>query len=304
MRKILYKTIFITLLILSSCKKDVDGCMNSSAINYNSIATVDDNSCFFDSDGDGIYYTNEIFGCIDSLAENFDSTANTDDNSCIYLGCMDEMADNYNPQANQENGNCIYYGCMILEACNYNEQANTDDGSCEYAQEGYDCEGNFTEYVLGMQAEGGIIFYLDESGDHGLVAALEDLGEYEWGCSGEYVDGADDISIGTGFQNTMDIVNQECSTENGGITSALAALTAEINGYSDWYLPSKDELVEMYNTIGNGGSQGNIGDFSSSWYWSSSEYSINLAIFVYFGNGNSYDYDKNGSNKVRAIRTF
>ena len=58
-----------------------------------------------------------------------------------------------------------------------------------------------------------------------------------------YVDGADGQAIGTGYQNTMDIVNQGCSTENGGITAAQAAIDAHINGYSDWYLPSKDELV-------------------------------------------------------------
>ena len=49
------------------------------------------------------------------------------------------------------------------------------DGSCEYADLGYDCDGNFVEYVVGMEAEGGIVFYVDETGEHGLVAAMEDL---------------------------------------------------------------------------------------------------------------------------------
>ena len=86
-----------------------------------------------------------------------------------------------------------------------------------------------------------------------------------------YVDGADGQAIGTGYQNTMDIVNQGCSTENGGITAAQAAIDAYINGYSDWYLPSKDELYEMYTTIGNGSPEGNIGGFENNVYWSSSE---------------------------------
>ena len=50
--------------------------------------------------------------------------------------------------------------------------------------------------------------------------------------------------------------NQGCLTEDGGVTAAQAALDAEISGYSDWYLPSKDELLEIYNTIGNGGPEG------------------------------------------------
>ena len=120
----------------------------------------------------------------------------------------------------------------------------------------------------------------------------------------ENVSGADGQAIGTGYQNTMDILSQGCVTENGGITAAQAALDAEINGYSDWYLPSKDELVEMYNTIGNGGSEGNIGGFSSSSYWSSSESSGNGAWRVHFIYGNAGGNYKDNSFRVRVIRAF
>ena len=173
---------------------------------------------------------------------------------------------------------------------------------------------------IGDIYEGGYIFQINEDGT-GLVASIEDLTEgatnpyaiglgfngYEWGCLYENVEGADGIFIGTGYQNTMDIVNQGCITQNGGITAVQAALDAEINDYSDWYLPSKDELNEMYNTIGNGGSQGNIGGFETSnwpWYWSSSEYNNNYAWSVNFGDGNT-DYGwKNGTCRVRVIRSF
>jgi len=172
---------------------------------------------------------------------------------------------------------------------------------------------------IGDIYEGGYIFQINEDGT-GLVASIEDLTEgatnpyaiglgfngYEWGCLYENVEGADGIFIGTGYQNTMDIVNQGCITQNGGITAVQAALDAEINDYSDWYLPSKDELNEMYNTIGNGGSQGNIGGFETSnwpWYWSSSEYNNNYAWSVNFGDGNT-DYGwKNGTCRVRVIRS-
>ena len=69
-----------------------------------------------------------------------------------------------------------------------------------------------------------MVFYIDDTGQHGLVAAMEDLpGTYEWGCYQQEVNGADGTSIGTGYQNTMDILNQGCTTENGDITTAAQA---------------------------------------------------------------------------------
>jgi hypothetical protein len=162
-------------------------------------------------------------------------------------------------------------------------------------------------YQLGDMLEGGIVFYVDATGEHGLVAAQEDLeGTYEWGCYGESVDGADSKWIGSGLQNTMDITNQGCVTENAGITAAQAALDAEINGYSDWYLPSRDELYQMYLNIGQGGlnANNNIGGFISNWYWSSSEDGSNYAWTVYFNNGYADNGSKNDTHRVRVIRAF
>ena len=165
-----------------------------------------------------------------------------------------------------------------------------------------------TTYQVGDFAEGGIVFYVDETGEHGLVAAMEDIeGTYEWGCYGEDVNGADGNSIGTGYQNTMDIVNQGCSTEYGGITAAQAALDAEINGYSDWFLPSKDELVEMCYTIGNQGPEGNIGGFEMGdfiIYWSSSENSVASAYDVNFSGCTLFEGGKFSNYLVRPIRSF
>ena len=81
------------------------------------------------------------------------------------------------------------------------------DGSCTYPEQGYDCDGNIN-IQIGDEAFGGIVFYLDETGTRGLIAATEDIGTYEWGCYGTQVNGADGQAIGTGYQNTMDIVNQ------------------------------------------------------------------------------------------------
>ena len=185
------------------------------------------------------------------------------------------------------------FGCTDSEAFNYNELATIDNGSCDFS------------IHVGVLVEGGIVFYVDETGEHGLVAASENMeGTYEFGCYQENVIGADGTAIGTGYQNTMDIVNQGCVTENGGITAGQAALDAGINGFSDWYLPSKDELNEMYSTIGNGGPEGNIGGFQNGWYWSSSEYDSNNSFGVSFGNGLAGYSVKNGDKRVRVIRAF
>ena len=161
---------------------------------------------------------------------------------------------------------------------------------------------------------GGIVFQINENGT-GLVVAFDDLIEgatdpygfgwigYEWGCFGELTDGANGTSISTGYQNTLDIANQ-CSTENGGTTSAQEALAYESESYNDWYLPSKEELVEMYMTIGQGSSNGNIGGFINEFYWSSSENDDFKSWGVNFGYGFTFNTDKNLTARVRVIRAF
>ena len=169
-------------------------------------------------------------------------------------------------------------------------------------------EDNDPILSIGDSHEGGIIFYLDGNGG-GLIASTEDLeGTYEWGCYLTQVeDGGNLTQIGTGYQNTLDIVNQQCLTEFGGIPAAQAAQDAQINGFDDWYLPSRDELYLMYLNIGQGGldSNNNIGNFSDSQYWSSSESNFSNAWIVAFGVGLSESIAKNSFHgRVRTVRSF
>ena len=151
---------------------------------------------------------------------------------------------------------------------------------------------------IGEVYRGGYIFQINEDGT-GLVAAMDELDQSYWGCGGTELSGAEGQAIGTGYQNTLDIV-AGCSEPN---TAAGTTLAYESGGYSDWYLPSLNELSEMYNTIGNGGPQGNTGDFIATRYWSSSEYNSSLAWTVNFNTGGSSLFDKYGTTKVRAIRS-
>jgi len=93
----------------------------------------------------------------------------------------------------------------------------------------------------------------------------------------------------------LDIVNG--CTEAGIAARICNDLVS--GGYSDWYLPSKDELNMLYlNRIA-------IGGFTINYYWSSSEYDNNLAWVQFFFNGDqSFNFFKNSSTYVRAVRAF
>ena len=124
-------------------------------------------------DGVGTFGQNYFCGCMEANACNFDPEANFDDGSCEYescIGCMDMDACNFDETATLEletsceypaagydcDGNCLgddvnmnmicdeeETGCMDMTACNFdaaNEFEANDE--CEYADAGYDCEGN------------------------------------------------------------------------------------------------------------------------------------------------------------------
>lgn len=192
------------------------------------------------------------------------------------------------------------YGCMDPLACNYDSNHMYDDNLCAYPELGYDCQGTIAAYVIGMEAEGGIIFYVDESGEHGLVAAANDLGATPWGCQDVSIFNAEEQSIGSGLQNSTDIAALCSETQ----TAAASTLDFESEGYSDWYLPSFDEIQEMYSSIGPGSPNGNTGNFSNAWYWSSSQADTEIAWSYSFSNGTTFNFYKSSLLQVRAIRAF
>ncbi len=156
--------------------------------------------------------------------------------------------------------------------------------------------------AIGDFYEGGVVFYLDGNGG-GLVCAVSDQSAgTQWGCSGTLISGADGTAIGTGAQNTIDI---EAGCTTSGIAADICA-NLSLSGYTDWFLPSKDELKEMYinkaaidaTAIINGGVA-----FVSYSYWSSSEDGSNGARRQHFDGGSQVSY-KGGNYRVRAVRAF
>jgi hypothetical protein len=244
-------------------------------------------------------FVDATFGCTDTAAFNYDPSAFLDDGSCIIYGCTDSTAySGYNPLANTDDGSCIAVvnGCTDSTAFNYNALANTDDGSCRYTP------------LIGDTYGGGTIFYLYGNGG-GLIAAPSDQSSgAEWGCIGTNLPGAQGNAIGTGQQNTIDIVDVVAGCTTPGIAADICD-TLTLGGYSDWFLPSKDELNEMWLNIGQGDALGlgNIGSFSDQHYWSSTERNTNThnqAWTQNFTNGLQLTPDKDKNRKVRAVRAF
>jgi hypothetical protein len=102
--------------------------------------------------------------------------------------------------------------------------------------------------------------------------------------------------IGTGYQNSLDIVAQ---SGNLAATSAAVAARAYTGGSkNDWFLPSKDELAQLY------AQKTSVGGFVEGVYWSSSEYDANSAWFQFFGNGYQNTNGKGAAGYVRPVRAF
>jgi len=126
MRSLIKYALVVVILtfVCHSCRKDVEGCMDLKATNFDPHATINDGSCD--------YRVTEKLGCINPKADNYDPTANTDDGSCIFKGCTNPEAINYNYFANQDDGSCIIVGCTDSAAYNYNPNANQNSGTCDY----------------------------------------------------------------------------------------------------------------------------------------------------------------------------
>ena len=168
---------------------------------------------------------------------------------------------------------------------------------------------------IGEYYEGGIVFYiattptdLDGDGvvDTGLICSIEDQGNEQWSDNIYETTNASQVNIGKGYSNTQIIISKQEITINSyaaGIASTYAG-----GGFTDWFLPSKKELIEMFDkqTIINDGSTANYGDNLVGNYWSSTESnnaSSDSRAIAYWSNAMN-SVNKTDNYNVRAIRVF
>ena len=163
---------------------------------------------------------------------------------------------------------------------------------------------------------GGIVFYVQAAGGtfscganlastckYLEAAPLASYTKRSWatdvnGNRTTLVVGADATAIGSGYQNSVDIVAQ-----TGNVAASSAAVYAREytnGGKSDWYLPSSDELNQLFLE------KSRIAGLGTEGHWSSSESGADSAIVQYFGGGNTANGNKASSDNgwVRPIRAF
>ncbi|MCU0377754.1 MAG: DUF1566 domain-containing protein, partial [Bacteroidales bacterium] len=194
---------------------------------------------------------------------------------------------------NQSAGDILYY-----DGTNWTRLPKGNDGQVLSVIDGKPSWRS--PHYIGESYGGGYIFYLDPSGLHGLIASPYDVGYANWGCLGTLIGGTG-TSLGSGKANTTAIVNG-CN-ENGIAAKICDAL--ELSGFSDWYLPSLDELKLIYvRLIKN--DLGKIGDYKSYSYWCSSEVMENDAWYVSFLSGGTFNNGNKSDNGICiiAIRSF
>ena len=154
--------------------------------------------------------------------------------------------------------------------------------------------GSNTVYKIGDTGPaGGIVFYVTDSGLFGLEAAPSDLPIAPWGCIGNLI-GATRIGFFQGAQNTADIL---AGCPDTPIAADIAA-GYTLNGFSDWFLPSRYEMNRLYLA------KDVVGGFASISYWNSTEVDVNFAWTQDFANGIQGIGSKNATAGVRAVRAF
>jgi hypothetical protein len=121
---------------------------------------------------------------------------------------------------------------------------------------------------IGDEAHGGIVFYVDETGEHGKVAALVDQSPRS----------------GWTWYEGQDLCTK-----------------LEERGFTDWYFPTKDDLNLMYNNLAKAG----LGGFAARWYWSSDVVDTFTAWNQNFLVGGLQNFSsKDYTLLVRAARSF
>lgn len=176
-------------------------------------------------------------------------------------------------------------------------------------------------HQIGEQYRGGIVFYVDDSGQHGLIASKMDVPEQgiQWrnGSAGNKVTNARADGIGAGETNSRLIIAQQTVDDQKGTFAALVATQFQVLAdgitpcktpidhdtlcYSGWYLPSAFELQLLHTNL----HEANLSSFAPEFYWSSTESSVANAWLINFSNGEVTASSKSNTiGRVRPITHF
>lgn len=190
--------------------------------------------------------------------------------------------------------------CVILISCGENETPLPNHPS------------------IGTEMEGGILAYIFTSNDagyvagetHGIIVATEDLASnQQWGCRGTEVGGTL-REIGSGRANTVAVAAfhdnlpnyynnpRQCHASNDGSVAAKSAQEATLGGYTDWFIPTREEALVLFQN------RELIGGFSNEDYWNSCESNRQNACAMSYVTGAAFSANKDQHKKIRLIRYF
>lgn len=187
-------------------------------------------------------------------------------------------------------GGCKKKGCIDSNSTNYISDAEKDDGSCAYTVH------------LGKDTLGGIVYFIylgSDGSQHGLI-----------------VNKTESTAVWQAIGGTTGTLTNADRSEDGAYNTALMTSSAAANyvnrltdgGFSDWYLPSIDELSLLWYSRLTTNKALRAGSFTllstRDYYWSSTELNATLAYAFMFHNGDAAANDKSFAGSVRAVRAF
>lgn len=163
--------------------------------------------------------------------------------------------------------------------------------------------------TVGSSYGGGKVAYVYQNGDPGytpnnipvLIAGNDVLGFTRWYNGSSIATGATSAALGSGFANTNTIVNSQGASTGGYTYAAALARNYTSGGFTDWYLPSQNELNQLYlNRVA-------IGGFTNAYnyFWASTEVDAsNAKLQNFLSGGTVLDFAKYATGgTVRAVRT-
>ncbi|HHS8316192.1 TPA: DUF1566 domain-containing protein [Legionella pneumophila] len=188
-------------------------------------------------------------------------------------------------------------------------------------QEVEELKSEIHPHHIGELYQGGIIFYVDETKQHGLIASHKDINlqgiQWRNGSSGNKVTNARSDGIAAGETNTRIIIAQQTIDNQKGDFAALQASNFKISAdgitpcktplnpdavcYGGWYLPSAYELMLLHRNL----HETQLSSFAPEFYWSSTEADVGNAWLINFSSGQLVANSKSSTlGRVRPIRQF
>jgi hypothetical protein len=190
-------------------------------------------------------------------------------------------------------------------------QTDTPAGYYYYDGTSWKPVGKSGQHYIGELYGGGVVFWVDDTGQHGLIVSMIDI------SSSQKYSNVSSTLIGQTAQSDWDgMTNSNAIVGQSSHTSSAAQLCLDYTNedygtgiFSDWYLPSRTEFNDLRNNMKAVSktldTDGNPATTPLNWlYWSSTESNAENAWTYQWWPGLAYVDSKSNQCQVRAVRAF